>query len=317
MTSTLLSNYNPALQYDYTSKRLNQEAAYIGNTNQLDILRGKPFTVWNAAHLIENVNCNRCFNCILGKPTKDGHPMPLLPYQQKIHNAIESGYKYLWIKKSRGLGVTEFFLRYFLYCAINQKWPKHSEALIIVGPRERLARDLISRMKRILERRVAPNYFDKSNSSSAIINDVTFSALPSHHTEAGRSKDFIKGVLIDEGDYFTISQQSQVRSVIESLIAKANSNPDIYLVSTPSSPIGLMSQVENEHPSIYHKLSFTYRDGIQYDDGAALPYPIYSEEELKIASAFGFVPDLDFVSIFLFLFLLLEPINLIDWNILN
>jgi hypothetical protein len=72
-------------------------------------------------------------------------------------------------------------------------------------------------------------------------------------------------------------QQKEVRAVMEGYIGKPNSNPTIILVSTPKAPGGLMQQIELEPDSLYHKLFFDYKYGLQG------PYPIYSEEQMQKA----------------------------------
>jgi hypothetical protein len=79
-------------------------------------------------------------------------------------------------------------------------------------------------------------------------------------------------------------QQKEVRAVMEGYIGKPNSNPTIVLVSTPKAPGGLMQQIELETDSLYHKLFFGYRHGLEG------PYPIYSQEliqQAKLSPEFG------------------------------
>jgi hypothetical protein len=49
---------------------------------------------------------------------KDGHDMPLLPYQRMLHKSLQN-HKHIWIKKSRRTGVTEFLLRYIAWTNSN------------------------------------------------------------------------------------------------------------------------------------------------------------------------------------------------------
>jgi hypothetical protein len=81
----------------------------------------------------------------------------------------------------------------------------------------------------------------------------------------------------DESDHYPLFQQKELRAVMEGYIGKPNSNPTIVLVSTPKAPGGLMQQIELEPDSLYHKLFFDYKYGLQG------PYPIYSEEQIQKA----------------------------------
>jgi hypothetical protein len=64
---------------------------------------------------------------------------------------------------------------------------------------------------------------------------------------------------------------------MEGYIGKPNSDPTIILVSTPKAPGDLMQQIDLEETSIYHKLRFDYRYGLEG------PHPIYSEEQIATA----------------------------------
>ena len=53
---------------------------------------------------------------LMGLPRKDGNEKPILDYQINILELLGS-HKHIWIKKATGLGITEFFLRYIVYCS--------------------------------------------------------------------------------------------------------------------------------------------------------------------------------------------------------
>ena len=114
---------------------------------------------------------------MIGLPRKDNHDNPLVPYQRMLHDVFEN-HKYDWIKKARGIGVTEFSLRWLAYCCFNV-FPPGSRVCIIVGPRQCLAEDLIARFKGLFDE-IAPGLFDRTKSTEAIINQVTVSAFPSY-----------------------------------------------------------------------------------------------------------------------------------------
>jgi hypothetical protein len=110
-------------------------------------LQGKPFWIWDREqHRQEYIRTKGlcCFNHIIGLPQKDDHDMPLLPYQSTLYGALQDR-KHLWIKKSRGLGVSEFLLRYIAYCCTSGKFAVNSRVCIVTGPRIDLAEDLTFR----------------------------------------------------------------------------------------------------------------------------------------------------------------------------
>lgn len=130
-------------------QRLVQSQSAPEQSQLLQRLRDKPFWIWDPQqHKQEDIKTNGdcCFNHIIGLPQKDGHDMPLLPYQRTLYDSLQD-HKPLWIKKSRGLGVTEFLLRYIAYCCTSGKFAANSRVCIVTGPRIDLAEDLIARFK--------------------------------------------------------------------------------------------------------------------------------------------------------------------------
>jgi len=214
-----------------------------------------------------------CFNHIIGLPQKDGHDMPLLPYQRTLYDSLQN-HKHIWIKKSRGIGVTEFLLRYVAWSCYS-KYTANSRVCIVTGPRLDLAEDLIARFKGLFTKQNVLE--DRTASTVAIVNGVKVEAFPSHHVDTMRGLDNVKFILSDETDYYPSFQQTEVRAVMEGYIGKPNSNPHIVMVSTPKAPGGLMQQIELELDSLYHKLFFDYTYGLE------VPYPIYSVDQIEKA----------------------------------
>jgi len=60
-------------------------------------------------------------------------------------------HKHLWIKKSAGLGVTEFFLRLMAWLCVRNDDYKNSQMCIITGPNIDIAIKLIKRIKGLFE----------------------------------------------------------------------------------------------------------------------------------------------------------------------
>ena len=88
-------------------------------------------------------------------------------------------------------------------------------------------------------------------------------AFPSHHVDTMRGLDNVRFIMSDESDHYPLFQQKELRAVMEGYIGKPNSNPTIVLVSTPKAPGGLMQQIELEPDSLYHKLFFDYKYGLE------------------------------------------------------
>jgi hypothetical protein len=102
-------------------------------------------------------------------------------------------------------------------------------------------------------------------------------AFPSHHVDTMRGLDNVKLIMSDESDFYPPFQQQAIRAVCEGYILKPNSNPTIIFVSTPNAPNGLMQQIELEKDSLYYRLFFDYRYGLEG------PQPIYSQEHIEKA----------------------------------
>ena len=197
----------------------------------------------------------------------------MLPYQRTLYDSLQN-HKHIWIKKSRGIGVTEFLLRYIAWSCFS-KYTDNSRVCIVTGPRLDLAEDLIARFKGLFREYFSRN--DRTASTVAFLNGVKVEAFPSHHVDTMRGLDNVKFILSDESDFYPPFQQQEVRAVMEGYIGKPNSDPHIVLVSTPKAPGGLMQQIELEQDSLYHKLFFDYTYGLEG------PYPIYSVDQIEKA----------------------------------
>jgi len=142
--------------------------------NVFQKLQGLPFWIFDRPqhrkeHIPPKGHC--CFNHVISLPQKDGHDMPLLPYQRTLYEILQN-HKHIWIKKSRGIGVTEFLLRYMARrCLTPATRPANSRVCIITGPRLDLAEDLIARFKGLFVAKFGAND-DRTSSTVAIVNNV-------------------------------------------------------------------------------------------------------------------------------------------------
>jgi hypothetical protein len=201
-------------------------------------LQDKPFWIFDKEqHRLEDIRTKGqcCFWHIIGCPQKDGHDMPVLPYQKILYDSLQN-HKHIFILKSRGIGVTEFLLRYIAWCCIEGKFSfsDKSRVCIVTGPRIDLAEDLIARFKGLFSKSIQKgSFFDRTQSIVAYLNGVKVEAFPSHHVDTMRGLTDVKFILSDESDMYPPFQQKEVRAVLEGYIGKPNSDPHIVLVSTP------------------------------------------------------------------------------------
>jgi hypothetical protein len=195
-------------------KLVQAEAGQISASANLQAkLQGLPFWIFDREQhkqqdLKTGSNC--CFWHVIGLPQKDGHDMPLLPYQRTLYDSLQN-HKHVWIKKSRGIGVTEFLLRYIAWsCYYYSSFNANSRVCIITGPRLDLAEDLIARFKALFMRKnilVDDRDRDRTASTTAIINNIKIEAFPSHYVDTMRGLDNVKFILSDETDYYPPFQQ--------------------------------------------------------------------------------------------------------------
>jgi hypothetical protein len=191
-------------------------------------------------------------------------------YSNILHHTFK--HKHLFVKKSTGLGVTEFFLRLMVWLCLRNDDYQNSQMCIVTGPNIDIAIKLIKRMKGLFASKLAVTFDSKETVLE--LNGCTIEAYPSNHIDAYRALDNPKFILIDEGDFFRKGEQEDVRHVSERYIAK--SDPYIVMVSTPNAPDGLFERIEKEaeETCIYKRLFMDYTYGIG---------KIYSQEEIDKA----------------------------------
>lgn len=224
-----------------------------------------------------------CFNHLVGLPTKENVEKPIFDYQKLIYDSLllpdfsnslkhDFKHKHLWIKKSTGLGVTEFFLRLMAWFSLRDNSYRNSQMCIVTGPNIDIAIKLIKRLKIIFETKLGITFANKETVLE--LNGCTIEAFPSNHLDAYRSLDNPKFIFIDEADFFRNSEQEDVRHVSERYIAK--SDPYIVMVSTPNAPGGLFERIESEpeETCIYKRLKLDYTYGLDR---------IYTKQEIEKA----------------------------------
>jgi hypothetical protein len=252
------------------------------------IFCGKEFWVWDKQQHMQQYDLTDgqcCFNHIISLPTKDGVEKPLFDYERILYDALMVGdsynplrrgfkEKHLFVLKSTGLGVTEFFLRLMAWLCLRNDDYRNSQMCIVTGPNQDIAIKLIRRMKGLFEPKLRITFDSKE--TALTLNGCDIQAYPSNHTDSFRALANPKFLLIDEGDYFRLSEQSEVRAVSERYIAK--SSPFIVLVSTPNAPGQLFESIEREPEGtcIYKRLRLDYTFGLD---------KIYTREEIEKAKA--------------------------------
>ena len=168
--------------------------------------------------------------------------------------------KHMFVKKSTGLGVSEFFLRLMAWLCVRNDDYKDSQMVIVTGPNIDLAIKLIKRMKKLFQDKLDVSF--ESKETVLELNGCSIEAYPSNQIDAFRSLTNPRFIFIDETDFLPKFQQEEVRAVSERYIAK--SDPYIVMVSTPNAPGGLSQQIEQEpfETCLYKKLFLDYMWGV-------------------------------------------------------
>ena len=248
----------------YRSQQWTQNQKQLSTTPEeqklLDDCRGKPF--WVTKHN-EKKDC--CFNCIIGWPRKDeleanNVEHPIYDYEIAITNDIES-HQHVWIKKSRGLGITEIILRYLAWCCLSSDYYKNKFIHIIAGTREDFANKLIVRLENIFQHKY-PDVRFQSKYTELWLNKTLVQIYPSKQLKDLRGHIDVSFMFIDEADYFDRAEQEELPFVIKSYEEKSNAK--VLMVSTPNRPDGLFYEIETDKKfkGFFHKLQLGYDVGL-------------------------------------------------------
>jgi hypothetical protein len=90
-------------------------------TRFFERLDNRHFWIWNAEqHKAEDIRINGdCFfNHVIGLPKNNGFSKPIFDYEKIILDCLQS-HNHIWIKKSTGLGTTEFMLKFMAWLCLK------------------------------------------------------------------------------------------------------------------------------------------------------------------------------------------------------
>ena len=87
---------------------------------------------------------------IIGLPKKDGIDKPIFDYEMQLVNVLENN-KSIFVKKARGLGITEILLRYMSRLAVFDSTYHNCRFHIVTGPRIKLAEELTDRIRLLFQ----------------------------------------------------------------------------------------------------------------------------------------------------------------------
>ena len=158
----------------------------------------KAFWIWDKKQHLLSAELSEgqcCWNHCVGLPIKNNKEYPLFDYERILFNRLfvnepnpEYNFKnkHLWVKKSTGLGVSEFMLRIMGWLCTSTDLYRNStsQMVIVTGPNQDLAIKLIKRLKGIFEPKLGLYFTNKETVLE--LNGCMIEAYPSNHLDSFR-----------------------------------------------------------------------------------------------------------------------------------
>jgi late competence protein required for DNA uptake (superfamily II DNA/RNA helicase) len=196
-------------------------------SNQLDIFKGKSFLE---------------FNDIIGLPVKNNIEHKIYDYELDVIDKIESN-RNIWIKKSRGIGITELVLRFLAWKIVSSNELEYKKIMIVSGTMLKHANDVKERMQSLFERRF-PLVKLESKFTELWIKNTNIICMPSRNVKDLRGYTDVSYLFIDEADYFESSVNNELLHSIRAYEEKSNCTT--IMASTPNRPGGLFESIEKD-----------------------------------------------------------------------
>lgn len=208
----------------------------VTDPNQLDIFKGKTFLE---------------FNDIIGLPVKNGKDHRIYDYELDIIDKIESN-RNIWIKKSRGIGITELIIRYLSYKIVSSNELDYKKIMIVSGTMLKHANDVKERMQSLFTKRF-PLIQLQSKFTELWVKNTNIICMPSRNVKDLRGYTDISYLFIDEAHHFEPSVNNELLHAITAYEEKSNCTT--IMVSTPNAPGGLFETIEKDPDSKYEKIN--------------------------------------------------------------
>ena len=241
------------------NQRQNKNQVSLSSNSSLDILKDKPFWIWDRTEhlrLAKETKQQCCANHIWGLPRKNNKEYPLFDYEKLIFDAIENNQN-IFILKSRGIGVTTFMIRYFAWKILHSSELDNKSIFIVSGTREEHASYIKEKLEQLFEN--FPITFE-SKYTELLLKKTWIKVFPTRNIKDIRGYFETSYIFVDESDYLEESIQDELMHAISPYEEKSNCK--IILCSTPNRPLGLMQCIENDVNSKYTKLKLDYSYGL-------------------------------------------------------
>jgi hypothetical protein len=208
----------------------------------------------------------REFNHVIGLPRKNDKEFPIFDYEFDTVKAIRAN-QHTWIKKARGLGITELVLRYLAWECLASNRLQNKSIFIISGTREEFANLLKERLADLFTR-YYPNLKLESKYTELTLNKVWIKVFPTQQVKDLRGHVDVAYIFIDEADFFERIEQDELEAVLAAYEEKSKAK--IIMVSTPWLPDGLFQKIETNQifKNTFHKIFLDYTKGLDriYDN---------------------------------------------------
>ena len=221
----------------------NTDNPLFSDSSQLDIFKGKTFLE---------------FNKIIGLPVKNGKEHPIYDYELDVIEKIESN-RIIWIKRSRGIGITELVLRYLAYKIVSSNELDYKKIMIVSGTMLKHANDVKEIIQSLFERRF-PLIQLESKFTELWIKNTNLICMPSRNVKDLRGYTDVSYFFIDEADYFEPSVNNELLYSITAYEEKSNCTT--IIASTPNRTGGLFECIEKDLNSKYEKIFLDYIVGL-------------------------------------------------------
>ncbi|MDR4512607.1 MAG: hypothetical protein MRJ93_12985 [Nitrososphaeraceae archaeon] len=239
-------------------------SASVHIQQSLERLSHIPFWVWadSIKHrdLYVQTQANCCFNHIIGLPQKNDKEYPLFDSEKLVIDAIENN-QHIWIKKARGIGITELILRYLAWKCMSSNELDGKSIFLVSGTREEFSNNIKIRLAKLFERNF-PNMRFESKYTELWLNNTWIKVFPTKRIQDLRGYTDVSYLFIDEADYFEPAEQNELEYVIKSYEEKSKCK--IILASTPNRPDYLFARIEKNEifKDFFHKLFLDYTHGL-------------------------------------------------------
>ncbi len=197
-----LDNNNNNIIQGSNNREKGETIKLLQQSQKFSIFKGLPFWINDIEkHKAEDarVGDSCCFNHTLGLPKKDGIEHKIYDYEQTLVNALDN-HKSVFVKKARGLGITELLIRYMAWLAVKDSTYNNCRFHIVTGPRINLAEELIDRIHSLFMNSKSGEIDCKQVGPIIYVNNVTIQAFPSHTISSSRGYTDVKFILVDEAD---------------------------------------------------------------------------------------------------------------------